>query len=254
MPLAKALRRQDDPMQRARLVNADTVGWLVQSLRDHGAQRILELGCSEGNMTALLVEAGFTLTGCDPSDRALARARARLPDTRFLRAKAEALPADLPRFDAACFINALHHVDPHAMGDALRGALAVLRPGGLLYVIEPLNSGSFFRAMRPIEDESPQRDAAMRAVEALISSRQAELRDLNRWSRESRFDDLQDFVEYLARIDPDRSAAAVAQAPALARAWRENIMVRDGQALLVQPLICWTLAPLAPLAHDGSQP
>lgn len=249
MSQAKAPDQDQDPIQRARLINADTAGVLIAALRASGAHQVLDLGCSEGNMTALLVEAGFAVTGCDPSGRALARARARLPGNRFVEARAEALPDDLPAFDAACFVNALHHVDPPAMGAALRGAMARLRPGGLLHVIEPLASGSFFRVMRPIEDESRQRAAAARAIETLISSRQAVLCDLQRWSRESRFDDLQDFVDYLARIDPERSAAARARAPALARAWRENILVRDGQAVLVQPLICWTLA-----APTGVQP
>ncbi|UFS66596.1 class I SAM-dependent methyltransferase [Paracoccus denitrificans] len=235
------LEKPEDLLARARSVSSDTAGVLITSLREAGARRILELGCGDGTITALLHEAGFDVTGLDPSAEALARARARLPSVTFIEAHAEALP-ELRPFDAACFVNALHHVEPSAMTGAVLNALSILRPGGLLHVVEPLATGSFFRAMRPVEDESAIRQKAVQAVESLISEGRIVLRDLRRWTRESRFRDLEEFVDYLARVDPDRAALAQGNAAALARAWRDNIRVRDGKAVLVQPLVCWTLA------------
>lgn len=227
---------------RPRQVNSDTAGVLVSTLQAAGARRVLDLGCGDGSVTALLAEAGFEMTGLDPSPEALDKARARWPGLRFVAGRAEALPPGLEPFDAACFVNSLHHVPPEAMQAAVLGAFTALRPGGLLLIIEPLSQGSFFRAMRPVEDETRIRAAAAAAIEALISEGRILLRDLRRWNRESRFEDLEDFVAHLARVDPDRAELARRNGSALARAWRDNIVSRDGRAVLVQPLIGWTLA------------
>lgn len=227
---------------QARQVNSDTAGVLVSTLRAAGARQVLDLGCGDGSVTALLAEAGFEMTGLDPSPEALRKAAARLPGVRFVEGRAEALPPGLGPFDAACFVNALHHVRSEAMPAALLGAFTALRPGGVLLVIEPLAQGSFFRAMRPVEDETRIRAEAAAAIEALISAGRIVLRDLRRWNRESGFADLEDFVAHLARVDPERAELARRNGPALARAWRDNIVSRDGRAVLVQPLIGWTLA------------
>lgn len=229
-------------MTRARLINSDTASVLISTLREAGAHRVLDLGCGDGTVTALLAEAGFDVTGIDPLPVALRAAQLRCPAARFVVARAEALPPDLGPFDAACFVNSLHHVQPDAMKTALLGALAKLRPGGTVLVIEPLTQGSFFRAMRPVEDETRIRDLATQAIEGLISERRIVLRDLRRWNRESHFIDLEDFVAHLARVTPERAALAQRNRTALARAWRDNIVSRDRRAVLVQPLIAWTLA------------
>ncbi|MGD9570705.1 MAG: class I SAM-dependent methyltransferase [Thermoleophilia bacterium] len=99
-------------------------------------ERVLELGCATGLMTAVLAEAGAVVTGLDHSDAYLDRARARaLPGARFERAALdgpgwEALAGD--GFDHVLACSLLHEVtDP---GDLLRRAAALLAPGGLVHV------------------------------------------------------------------------------------------------------------------------
>lgn len=128
------------------------------------------------------------------------------------------------------------------MTTAILGALAALRPEGLLHIVEPLATGSFFRAMRPVEDEAAIRQKAAEAIASLISQQKVLLRDLRRWSRESRFRDLEEFTAHLASVDPGRAAMARDNAGALAQAWQDNIRPEAGRAVLVQPLVCWTLA------------
>lgn len=219
----------------------DTVAALISALRRTHARRVIDLGCGDGAIAAMLVAHGFEVTGIDRLDQAIDRARQNVPSARFICADPHDLPDGLGDFDAAIFVNALHHVDETAMETALLSARAVLRPGGVIVVIEPLAQGSFFRAMRPVEDETRIRAKAGHAIELVLSSGRLVLRDLHRWNRESRFSGLDDFVGYLMETSPRRARLARENADALARAWRANIRSVGGLALLVQPMIRWTL-------------
>lgn len=226
---------------QARPVTGEAAQVLVANLRAGGARRVLDLGCGEGAFAAMLAEAGFEVVGLDPSPEAIATARARFPALTFHLAGAEALPQGIGRFDACYFVNALHHVPHEHMAKAVLNAVKLVAPAGLVHIIEPLAEGSFFRAMLPVEDETEVRGQAVAVLDALIASGQVELRDLQRWNRHSRFADLQSFVDMLSRVDPARAEAAQSNHAALAKAWRENIRMEEGKALLVQPHVCWSL-------------
>lgn len=227
----------------ARQASASTLSILTSALVDHGARRILDIGCGDGTITGLLDQQGFCVAGIDPSRKALQQAQQNLPHMQFHCAAAEAMPSDLGRFEAAYFVNSLHHVAPDQMRAALLAAMSVVEPNGIVLVVEPLAQGSFYRAMRPVEDETHIRALATDAIEGLISSRRVVLRDLRRWNRESHFVGLDDFIAYLARVLPERADIARNNKAALARAWRDNILSMAGMAVLVQPMICWTLSP-----------
>ncbi|WP_290686588.1 MULTISPECIES: class I SAM-dependent methyltransferase [unclassified Haematobacter] len=233
-----AAARTDGTLRRT---SADTLSVLTSAFVDHGVRSVLDIGCGDGTLAAALDGRGFDVTGIDPSADALERARQRLPRSEFHCAPAEALPGSMGRFDAACFVNSLHHVSPDRMQDALMGAISTIRSKGILLVIEPLAQGSFFRAMRPIEDETRIRAQAASAVETLISDDKVILRDLRRWNRENHFTGLSDFIGYLARVLPERAEIARRNEAALARAWRDNIHSVGGMAVLIQPMVCWTL-------------
>lgn len=226
--------------------HADSVTVLVESLHAAEARQVLDLGCGDGRIAQVLLAKGFQVTGIDPFSDALEQARQCAPQGRFVCAEAQSLPADLTGFDAAFFVNALHHVPVTQMRMALRSALAAVRPGGVVLVIEPLAQGSFFRAMRPVEDETDIRAEASRAIEAMVSDGEATLLDLRRWNRDTRFGGLDDFVDYLSRASSQRAALAAQNATALARAWRDNIRSDDGKAVLIQPMVCWTLTAPSP--------
>src|SRR6185312_6242210 len=66
--------------------------------------------------------------------------------------------------DLVLFMNSLHHVPGDALDAALGEAARVLRPGGLVYVQEPLAFGPHFDLLRPIDDETGSRAAAAAAI------------------------------------------------------------------------------------------
>ena len=106
------------------------LGWLDP----RPGERILDLGCGTGELTARLVASGATVVGLD-SDPAMADVfRRRLPDVPIVLLDAqEPWPSDSPLdqpFDAV-FSNAALHWMPRA--DAVADAMArALRPGGRL--------------------------------------------------------------------------------------------------------------------------
>ena len=105
-------------------------------------QRVLELGCATGRMTAALVAAGATVDGVDREDAYLDRARGRgLPGATFHRADVYAPPVDGP-YDHVVLANLLQEVpDPQAL---LAVGARHLADGGALHVTVP-NARSLHR-------------------------------------------------------------------------------------------------------------
>lgn len=98
------------------------------------AERVLDLGCGDGRLTARL-EAD-ALTGADTSALALARAARRLPGAELVRVEPDAaLPFGDGAFDLVLCAETIEHV--RDLQTLLSEARRVLRPGGLLALTTP---------------------------------------------------------------------------------------------------------------------
>jgi trans-aconitate methyltransferase len=105
---------------------------LVELLDPRPGERVLDLGCGTGRLTAALAEAGAEAVGVDADPAMIARAREQFPELRFELADGERLDSDPGRwggpFDAVFSNAALHWMTrPEAV---LRGVAALVRPGG----------------------------------------------------------------------------------------------------------------------------
>jgi SAM-dependent methyltransferase len=205
-------------------------------------KRILDIGCGPGALAKRLVEAGAAVTGIDPGEAALAKARAAVPAARFEAASGEALPFPDASFDGAVLLNALHHVpDPAA---ALAEAARVLAPGGALVVVEPLAAGSFFDALRPIEDETAVRAAAQDAIAAALDEGAFTCRRDVTVDRRESFASLDAFLARVSAVDPARADTIRARRPVVEAAFLEAAEREDdGGYGLVQPLRIHVLEP-----------
>jgi len=100
---------------------------LVLWLRPTAGERILDLGCGTGTLTAQIARQAAIVTGVDSSPEMIAAAREKYSDLRFEVLDGQELPY-AGEFDAV-FSNAALHWMPRA-DDVIRGVQRALVPGG----------------------------------------------------------------------------------------------------------------------------
>lgn len=136
-----------------------------ESLSLAGA-RVLDVGCGNGALVRTMAREGAQVTGLEITESQLARARAEPPIAGecYHVGRAEALPFEAGDFDTVVFFNSLHHVPVEVQDKALAEAARVLESGGHLFVMEPVAEGPLFELMRPVDDETEVRAAAISAL------------------------------------------------------------------------------------------
>ncbi len=100
---------------------------LIDLLSPKPGERILDLGCGTGHLTARIAELGAEVIGIDASAEMIAQARKNYPDLRFEIQDARDFRFDLP-FDAVFSNAALHWIkEPERVIACIERAL---KPGG----------------------------------------------------------------------------------------------------------------------------
>lgn len=180
--------------------------------------RVADVGCGDGALVRVMTRAGAEVIGVEPGARQLARARRAEPagDERYVAAYGEALPLPDGCLDSLIYFNSLHHVPVDRQAAALAEAARVLKPGGLLYVQEPLADGDYFEMVRPIDDETEVRAAAYAALKAAGDFEEIEEFQYLAPFREGSFEA---FRDALIAIDPSRKAAVEACGESLRQAF-----------------------------------
>ncbi len=145
---------------------------LLAQLVPLDGQRIIELGCGAARLLRdlLLAHPGSEGLALEVDERQhaknLAQPQQRL---RFAAGGAQAIAQPDASFDLALMLKSLHHVPIPLMDQALAEVARVLRPGGHLYVSEPVYEGPFNDIVRLFNDEAVVRAAAQRAVDAALA-------------------------------------------------------------------------------------
>ncbi|MBI3185573.1 MAG: class I SAM-dependent methyltransferase [Myxococcales bacterium] len=113
-------------------------------------QRVLDLGCGPADGTALLAQEGAVAFGLDYSEGMLERAR-REPLVRGLLVRGDAgkLPFRAGSFEKVVCTNSFHHYPDHRA--ALAEIRRVLKPGGLLVLLDPRRDNPFGLAVDVVE-------------------------------------------------------------------------------------------------------
>ena len=99
----------------------------MELLHPRDGERILDLGCGTGQLTAEIAVSGVQVVGLDSSPEMLGQARQNYPNLKFVLADATSFRFDEP-FDAV-FSNAALHWVKNAEA-AVQSIAAALRPGG----------------------------------------------------------------------------------------------------------------------------
>lgn len=175
---------------------------LLASLVPLQGLRIIELGCGNACLARALLARfpGTRLDGLEVDERQHAANLALpQPNLEFLKAGAEAIPAADASFDAALMLKSLHHVPVALMGQALQEVARVLRPGGWLYVSEPVYAGPLNELVRLFNDEREVRAAAQQALDQALRTSAWQAAGERRFEMPVHFDDFDDFERRMMR-------------------------------------------------------
>jgi len=164
--------------------------------------RIVELGCGAAGFARALLKRhpDNHVTALEVDERQHAKnLAAPQAGLEFVAAGAQAIPFPDASFDLALMLKSLHHVPAEVMAQALGEAARVLRPGGHLYVSEPVYGGPFNDLVRLFNDERVVRAAAQAALDEALRSGAWEQTAEQRFAMPSVFRDFADFEQRVMR-------------------------------------------------------
>lgn len=175
---------------------------LLERLVPLAGARLIEAGCGAAHLARELLARHRTaeLVGIEVDERQLASNRAAPAERlRFEHAGAQAIPFADACFDGALMLKSLHHVPVADMAQALAEIARVLRPGGWLYVSEPVYAGELNALIRLFNDEGVVRAAAQAALDQAIASGRWRAVADQRFEAPVRFASFEDFERRMMR-------------------------------------------------------
>ncbi|MEO3751471.1 class I SAM-dependent methyltransferase [Streptomyces sp. B6B3] len=184
---------------------------LAGALRLDGRGRLLDVGCGPGILALDLAHLFHEVVGVDPDAGMIAEAGRQAAaagvagKTRWVRARAEELSADLGSFTVATFGQSFHWMDRDLVAATVRD---LLRPGGALVHVSDLRTEP-----RGVDD-LPHPPAPQAAIDDLVRDYLGPVRRAGRG--------------VLSRGTPDGEATILARAGYLGP---ERLVVPGGQAL-----------------------
>jgi SAM-dependent methyltransferase len=134
--------------------------------------KALDVGCGIGALHPFSRALLPNLSGCDISAGSIARAREDNPWVDYRCYRAPDLPYDDETFDLAFAVCVVHHVPPAEWPSFIREMRRVVRPGGVVCIIEhnPLNPMTKLAVMRCPFDEDAVLLNRWKAEELLVSA------------------------------------------------------------------------------------
>jgi SAM-dependent methyltransferase len=140
-------------------------------------QRVLDVGCGPGALTAELVArvGAASVSAVDPSEPFVAAARERNPEVDVQRASAEELPFPDRSFDAALAQLVVHFMSDPAAGVAEMSR--VTRPGGAV-VACVWDHGGGQGPLSPLWDAARELDSGVHDEAQLVGAREGDLTQL----------------------------------------------------------------------------
>ena len=176
---------------------------LLNELVPLSGQQVIELGCGNARLARSLLQRfpACHVTGLEVDAvqhaKNLAQPQAGLD---FLSAGAQDIPFPAASFDLALMLKSLHHVPVSLLSQALSEVARVLKPGGYLYVSEPIYDGALNEVVRLFNDEGVVRAAAQAALdEALATTGQWETVTERRFAQAVSYRDFDEFEQRMMR-------------------------------------------------------
>jgi len=129
-------------------------------------KQVVDIGCGGMALTRELADRAEYVLAVDPDpvQAELNRSAAPVPNVDFQEASAAHLPAESDSMDGAFFAYSLHHIPKQMYREVFAETFRVLKPGGFLYVIEPMPC-DWNEVMKLFHNEDVVRAAAQAALQ-----------------------------------------------------------------------------------------
>lgn len=125
------------------------------------AKQVLEVGCGDGRITSLIAGKPKQLIAIEPDKEKIREAREKVNGVDFRVGSGESLEFADSCFDVVIFTLSLHHQDSKV---ALSEAKRVLKAGGRVLVIEPIEEREAEQVFALFNDEKEARLEAQNAI------------------------------------------------------------------------------------------
>jgi ubiquinone/menaquinone biosynthesis C-methylase UbiE len=133
---------------------------------------ILELGCGSAEITREIATSGVNRKITALEVDAIAHQKnlqiTDLNNVSFVLSGAQEIPLDDESVDVVLMFKSLHHVPLELMTVSMYEIRRVLKPGGLLYISEPVFAGDFNEILRLFHDEQKVREAAFHTLKKTV--------------------------------------------------------------------------------------
>ena len=166
---------------------------------------IVDVGSGAGDLVRYMTNQGAQVTGLECGALQLEKARSYplAGDEVYIEGVGQELPFADASFDVVIFFNSLHHVPLEYMATALDEARRVVKATGMVYVAEPIASGSGFELNAPIDDETTVRAAAYDAITNATAKGLTQVREIF-YQTVYHYSDFVAFKENVIPIEPRR--------------------------------------------------
>lgn len=180
-------------------------GEMLAETLDLDGKLVCDVGSGNGTICRLMTRAGAHVVGieCGAAQLAKAEQAPRAGDETYIKGVGEDLPLKDASRDIVVFFGSLHHIPTSSQGAALREAARVIRPGGRVYIAEPLAEGVHFEMMQPVHDETLVRAEAHKAIKNCAAAGLVEEKEFF-YVSPAKHEDFDDFREMMIRINPDK--------------------------------------------------
>ncbi len=122
---------------------------------------IVDIGAGTGRNAVMLARLGGRVIAVEPNARVIARLQPDGLPIRTVVAGGEEVALEPASLDSGMLFFSLHHIPRDLIAATLDNVHQALRPGGTIYIAEPVATGPAYRVGRIFDDETEVRRVAL---------------------------------------------------------------------------------------------